>query len=98
MDRALHETVILGVTTNIEYLRAILATPAFLAGNVNTNFLAEHLDGWLPATGIDETEWIAAAVFEALSGTAGQPKPISGERPVYDPWDTARGWRNVSVS
>lgn len=95
MDRALREMVILGVTTNIEYLRAILAEGAFLAGDTTTSFLAEHLPDWQPSTAMSDAEWIAAAVFELMGGTADR-KPQPADKPsIFDPWETARGWRNV---
>ena len=39
MRRALGEYVVKGITTNIRYLRAILAHPEFVAGNYDTGFL-----------------------------------------------------------
>jgi 3-methylcrotonyl-CoA carboxylase alpha subunit len=96
MDRALREMVVLGVTTNIEYLRAILAEPAFLAGSTSTNFLAEQMPKWQPSRTVNQAEWIAAAVYEAIGGTTIN-RPSAGEGiEVHDPWETARGWRNVA--
>jgi len=97
MERALRRTVVLGVTTNIDYLRAILTRPAFVAGRTSTSFLAEHMADWRPAEGASEDEWIAAAVYEAVGRASenGQPSESAGGRQVYDPWAAARGWRNV---
>ncbi|MBP8949995.1 MAG: hypothetical protein KBG73_14230, partial [Candidatus Promineofilum sp.] len=99
LDRALRETVVLGVTTNIPYLRTILAQPAFLAGHTSTNFLAEHLPEWSPPAETSAAEWVAAAVWEELgrtadSGNDGRRATADGPA-VYDPWATAVGWRNV---
>jgi acetyl/propionyl-CoA carboxylase alpha subunit len=96
MERALRETVVLGVATNVDYLRDILLTPAFIAGDMSTNFLNEHMAGWRPAAGASEEEWIAAAVFEVLGmAREGHRPPMADGRQVYDPWEAARGWRNV---
>ena len=100
LDRALRETVVLGVTTNIPYLRAILAHPAFVAGHTSTNFLAEHLPDWSPPAEASAAEWVAAAVWEELGRTADSGVGNAGQatadgRTVYDPWATAVGWRNV---
>ncbi|MGB5593361.1 MAG: acetyl-CoA carboxylase biotin carboxylase subunit [Crocosphaera sp.] len=43
MKRALRECAITGVPTTIDFHRRVLETPAFLAGDVYTNFVAEHL-------------------------------------------------------
>ncbi|MBP6016685.1 MAG: acetyl-CoA carboxylase biotin carboxylase subunit [Candidatus Promineofilum sp.] len=98
MERALSEMVVLGVATNIGYLRDILAEPAFVAGQTSTSFLAEHMADWQPPAGASEDEWIAAAAFEVLSATNSETAAtVTGGQPVYDPWATARGWRNVAV-
>jgi acetyl-CoA carboxylase biotin carboxylase subunit len=43
MRRALRECAITGVPTTIEFHQRILETPAFLTGEIYTNFIAEHL-------------------------------------------------------
>ena len=43
MRRALRECAITGVPTTLEFHQQILQTPAFLAGDVYTNFIEEHL-------------------------------------------------------
>ena len=97
MDRALRETLLLGVTTNIDYLREILAVPEFVSGRTSTSFLAEHMAGWRPG-GASEEEWIAAAVYETLGATTDhRPRATAGRQDLFDPWEAARGWRNVSL-
>ena len=97
MQRALQEMIILGVTTNIPYLQAILDQPAFLAGQTTTGFLSDHMAGWPPEQVVSEEDWIAAAAFEALSGSGSLPVGRQGTAAtVYDPWQSLAGWRNVS--
>lgn len=43
MRRALRECAITGIPTTIDFHQRILQTPAFLAGDVYTNFIEEHL-------------------------------------------------------
>lgn len=43
MKRALRECAITGVPTTIEFHQKILEVPAFLKGEIYTNFIAEHL-------------------------------------------------------
>ena len=95
MDRALREMVVLGVATNIGYLRDILAVPAFVSGRTSTSFLAEHMAEWRPPAGASEEEWIAAAVYEVLGRTTDDRPQTTGGAQIYDPWEAARGWRNV---
>jgi len=43
MRRALRECAVIGIPTTIDFHQRILKTPAFLAGDVYTNFIEEHL-------------------------------------------------------
>ena len=43
MKRALRECAITGVPTTIEFHQKILEVPAFVSGEIYTNFIAEHL-------------------------------------------------------
>ncbi|MGW5260529.1 ATP-binding protein [Microbispora sp. NPDC004025] len=83
LDRALASTVILGVTTNIGFLRALLADPEVAAGRLDTGLverrLADVVGGQVP----DEVLAAAALVFHS-----GFDRSASG-----DPWDVADGWR-----
>ena len=98
MDRALRETVVLGVATNIGFLCDILAVPAFVAGRTSTNFLAEHLPEWSPPGETSAAEWVAAAVWEELGrASADAGRPAADGQTVYDPWATAVGWRHVGL-
>ncbi|GBF79553.1 acetyl-CoA carboxylase biotin carboxylase subunit [Aphanothece sacrum] len=43
MKRALKECAITGIPTTIEFHKRVLETPAFLAGDIYTNFVTEHM-------------------------------------------------------
>jgi acetyl/propionyl-CoA carboxylase alpha subunit len=92
MLTALDETVILGVVTNRDYLRAVLAHPAFADGATHTEFLGEHLPAWQPSSGPHRD---VAALAAALAFT-GAPDPdgaaVAGARSPA-PWETLGAWR-----
>ncbi len=103
---ALAATVVLGVTTNVPYLQAILAHPAFAAGDTTTRFLDEHLPGWRPDGDLTDDEWLAIAAFESLAaggagGGAGDGGAGAGgdgggrDGWAGDPWSSTEAWRNV---
>ena len=96
MVRALRETVILGVTTNIPYLLAILQHPVFIQGLTLTNFLAEHMPDWRHAPTPDDEVWLALAMHEALQGGSRYATADNGgvEPATPDPWTLINGWRN----
>jgi acetyl/propionyl-CoA carboxylase alpha subunit len=93
MGQALDAYVVLGVRTNLSYLRAVVDQPAFVAGDLSTDFLSMHLRDWRRPGPTPEV----AAVAALLSGRdqAGQPAGVdhSAETAFADPWDSLRGWR-----
>jgi acetyl-CoA carboxylase biotin carboxylase subunit len=99
MIRALQDTVILGVTTNIPYLVDILQHPEFKRGRISTSFLEEHMEPWSPSSDTSNSTWLAIAAYEALkeSRLTGSSTTIQdGASISSDPWNDAAGWRNVS--
>ncbi len=99
MVKALRETVILGVTTNIPYLLDILAEPHFLAGNTATNFLEQHMAGWTAPQAMSEEALLAVAVFEYLQsgGKGSGSSKLAGESAAQaNPWSDLHSWRNLT--
>ena len=71
LSRAIEETVLLGLTTNLAFLGDVLAHPAFIAGDVTTRFLEEHTVARPRAA--DPTALIAVALARQLADAAGGP-------------------------
>ncbi|MFI5499548.1 biotin carboxylase N-terminal domain-containing protein [Nocardia asteroides] len=83
LDRALEQTVLLGVTSNIEFLRFLLADADVQAGRLDTALLDRRVADFRPAPVTDD-EFVAAATYHWLrrwSATDG------------DPWSAPSGWR-----
>jgi propionyl-CoA carboxylase alpha chain len=72
---ALDGTVLLGVTTNRDFLRAVVAHPAFAAGETHTGFLDAHLPSWQPAAGAHRA---VAALTAALAARTPVAASLSG--------------------
>jgi acetyl-CoA/propionyl-CoA carboxylase biotin carboxyl carrier protein len=83
LDRALRDTAVLGVTTNIEFLRFLLADPDVAAGRLDTGLLDRRTPDYIPAQHGDD-ELIAAAAYKWLRAWPG---------PVGDLWEVPSGWR-----
>ena len=83
LDRALADTAVLGVTTNIEFLRFLLADPDVAAGRLDTGLLDRRTPDYVPAQHGDD-ELIAAAAYKWLRGWPA---------PVGDLWEVPSGWR-----
>jgi acetyl-CoA/propionyl-CoA carboxylase biotin carboxyl carrier protein len=85
LDLALAGTVVLGVGTNTEYLRALVNDPAVRAGEMDTTLIERRLPE-LVFTAPDETHYAAAAAHLARHHPA-DPRPDRG------PWARPDGWR-----
>jgi acetyl-CoA/propionyl-CoA carboxylase, biotin carboxylase, biotin carboxyl carrier protein len=83
LDRALADTAVLGVTTNIEFLRFLLSDPDVAAGQLDTGLLDRRTPDFAPAQPGDR-ELIAAAAFKWLRAW-----PDSDE----NLWTLPSGWR-----
>jgi acetyl/propionyl-CoA carboxylase alpha subunit len=79
LRQALDDTRVVGLTTNIAYLRALLAWPAVCAGELDTTLLERLGDDIAPPQPDPE---LAAFALVALLGA-----PRSD-----DPWDAIDGW------
>ena len=82
LDQALGETVILGVTTNVGFLRGLIRDPDVVAGRLDTG-LVERLVEAQVKPGVPDDVLVAAAL---LSGT-------SAPSSTGDPWAVLDGWR-----
>jgi len=96
LEQALLEFHVLGVRTNIAYLRDIARYPAFQAGDISTGFLAEHFTGWKPSTEIPAVVLLALA-GEALTHRENRsvPATTAANGVVYTPWHNGVAWRNA---
>jgi len=94
---ALKSYAVLGVTTNIEYLIAILQQPAFVAGDLHTGFLAEEMPDWQSDRGADANLALAVTAVAEYTrlqrgGTAADPVGASGTHETK-PWNTLGRFR-----
>lgn len=85
LDRALSHTAILGVQTNIEFLRFLLADERVRAGDLDTALLDERLADFAPLPAPDDV--LAAAGLYRQSALA------SRARFAGNPWAAPTGWR-----
>jgi acetyl-CoA/propionyl-CoA carboxylase biotin carboxyl carrier protein len=86
LDRALAQTVVLGVQTNIEFLRFLLADGRVRAGDLDTALLDERLADFAPVPAPDDVL--------AAGGLYRQWALASGAvRAAGNPWAVPTGWR-----
>ncbi|TDD29599.1 ATP-grasp domain-containing protein [Actinomadura sp. KC06] len=83
LDRALASYTLLGVPTNVAFLRRLLAHPSVVSGELDTGLVERSLDE-LTADASVPPDVLAAAALERMLALEG-----SGD----DPWDVPDGWR-----
>jgi len=83
LDRALADTAVLGVVTNIEFARFLLADPDVVAGRLDTGLLDRRAGDFVAAPPSDE-QFIAAATFSWLRRFAAAGADL---------WEVPSGWR-----
>ena len=88
---ALRRYVILGVRTNMGFLRRILEHPRFVAGDADTGFLATERRTLLEPSSPDSlAASLAAAGTTNLAASGTSSRMPRADR---DPWTTLRDWR-----
>jgi acetyl/propionyl-CoA carboxylase alpha subunit len=88
LDRALGDTVVLGLTTNVEYLRLLIEDDDVQAGRLDTGLIERKLPG-LAFAHATEHVLAAAALFLHAARWSGLPGPLA-TNPV---WARPSGWR-----
>ncbi len=81
LDRALSRTAVLGVTTNVDFLRFVLSDSDVASGKLDTELL-ERLQYIAPD--VDDEAFIAAAIYRWLQAWPAAPADV---------WDIPDGWR-----
>jgi acetyl/propionyl-CoA carboxylase alpha subunit len=97
MRSALRQTVILGLTTNWQFLQDVLAHPVFEAGKIYTTWTEENFEDWQPPQcDLPVEVLIAAALTQYQSGPhsgSRQEGPSSGAGDAFSPWSGGNNFR-----
>lgn len=97
MQTALRDTILLGLTTNLEFLQTVLAHPVFQSGEATTRFIETHLSHWEP-DGEVPLEVLVAAVFASHQYSVSSHQysvnstQVSVSEP-YSPWTSLANFR-----
>lgn len=90
MEAALRQCIVLGPTTNIEFLLDLITHPAFVSGDTHTGFLPEHFSHWQP-------QGKAHLMEAALAAVVGRSLRSHNETTVQTnqetPWRRLGAWR-----
>jgi acetyl-CoA carboxylase biotin carboxylase subunit len=90
---ALSHYVVLGVTTNISFLKRVLEHPEFRKGNITTHFITDYFRDWTVAKeGLPLDALISLAVFDSLH-TQRKEVVRYKESDPHSPWQHVGRWR-----
>lgn len=91
LHEAMCELQLIGPITNQAFLADALAHPAFIEGEIDTNFIADHQADLLPpSTPINNANILAALAF-LLEERGHTQTQRSGD--THSPWNVTDGWR-----
>ena len=94
LRRALAETAVLGIVTNLGFLFRVAAHPEFAAAAIDTGFIERHHEALLPGNRPAPAKALAAAALARLLARAAAARNAavrSGE--PNSPWARVDGWR-----
>ncbi len=88
MRAALQDYCVLGVTTNVEFLDAVLSHPEFNAGQATTTFVEEEFGAWQPnKEAFTPLALVGAALIDTLTpAVKSADEEIGGKGNRFDPW------------
>ena len=86
---ALERYEIAGVITNVNFLAAVAAHPAFADGDLETGFIDKYRDDLVPPPGPIPDQALALACLDLLLARQGNTAPAD----PHSPWGKVDGWR-----
>jgi 3-methylcrotonyl-CoA carboxylase alpha subunit len=94
LANALSEYEVVGLSTNLSFLRNLAAHPAFRAAELDTGFIARHRDALIPPVPAISNDTLAlAALAELAVIEATSERARSRSNDAASPWWEADGWR-----
>ncbi len=94
MQRALSQFQVVGLTTNVGFLKRLAAAPAFAAAQLDTGFIEHNQATLFPAAAATPHEALAlASLAELLSHDEASSRVRGRGADPYSPWQRVDGWR-----
>ena len=93
MEIALSDYIVLGIKTNIAFLRDIIVHPEFVSGETYTSFLDDHFSGYRSDS--DKGKFLSQALVAASLIPTGKvaPNAVGKKEEFITPWQTLGSWR-----
>ena len=99
LRRALAETAVSGLRTNLGFLARLAAEPDFASVAVDTGFIEAHRAGLLlPRRPAPDAALAAAALSRLSAREAAIAAAAKGSGDPFSPWASGQGWRHDGAS
>jgi 3-methylcrotonyl-CoA carboxylase alpha subunit len=94
LREALRRCEIVGLASNLAFLSALAAHPAFAAAELDTGFIGRHLKTLVPPPQPASERVLALAVLALMLQRQGEAASAAQTSPdPHSPWHRANGWR-----
>ena len=94
MRGALAQTRVVGLNSNLEFLAAVAAHPAFIDAALETGFIETHLSDLVPAASPASHDILALAALAVLRrDAAAAARAAAGSNDPHSPWRFGDAWR-----
>ena len=93
MAAALSDFPLLGIKTNIAFLRDIVSHPEFVDGNTYTDFIPRHMPSWEPHIKKEDLDRALVTAALYLDSEKRTPRISSTAEAIPSPWETLGDWQ-----
>jgi 3-methylcrotonyl-CoA carboxylase alpha subunit len=94
LDTALAQTRIVGLSTNVQFLRHVVASPSFAQANLDTALIPREAGVLFHQDKVGCNLAVAAAVAQTLLAE----RASEGQGPLRDPFSRRDGWRPFGIT
>lgn len=90
---ALNESHIIGIKTNLDFLRAIINSHEFKSGSFSTHFIDQNLSSLLTISPLPSAVLLMATCYELYKQKNYQLNSMKTSQDPYSPWNKQTNWR-----
>ena len=94
LRRALRSFIVVGTTTNVDFLARVAVHPDFRGARIDTSFIEAHRDALCPRPGaLGPAPVVAAALHELLRVEQDSRDQAHHSGDPFSPWHATHGWQ-----
>ncbi len=98
LDTALAQTHIVGLATNVQFLRHVLQSRSFVQADLDTGLIPREEAVLFNQERVGLKLAVASAIAHSLLQEAAEQAPLAGRTGWLDPWARRDGWRSHGPS